>query len=80
VTKSSLVILATTALLTGAVPSIAQHGWTTGGQSVTPFGTGQGSRTTVRYEVNPAYLVNLNELARTEHESVKVKADWRTAF
>jgi hypothetical protein len=42
--------------------------------------TGKGSRTTVRYEVNPAYLVNLNELARTEHESDKVKADWHMAF
>ena len=195
--KSSLVILSATVLLTGAVASVAQHGWTTGGQAVNPFVTrqpprpgvltdtdhvfgyiaetlhlgkaddadlvrrlenassvdhlhdyggeaiyavkpellgatgdslvrgaqgnypffvfrqsehgwmllgrmygvsyewstqtrhlvfnttmvnGAGSRATVRYEVNPAFLVNLNELARSEHDSDKIKADWHTAF
>jgi len=74
----------------------SQHGWVLLGQM---SGTGyewstqtrhlvfnttvldaKGLRTTVRYEVNPAFLVNLNELTRTEHDSDKIKADWHMAF
>jgi len=74
----------------------SEHGWVLLGQMYgtgyewstqtrhlvfnTTLVNGKGSRSTVRYEVNPAWLVNLDELVRNEHDSDKIKADWHTAF